>query len=243
MKRFLLLQSRPEKLAADNEYEAFLKFTGLDPNQLVRIDISKHGIPEIQLTNYSALLLGGGPYNVSDNTEKKSSGQLKYERSLSKLIDQVVAEDFPFLAACGIGIIIQSQGGLVSRKYGEPVGRLSIALSDEGRKDKLLKGLLPNFEALGGHKEACEVLPESATLLAVSDRCPVQMLRIGRNLYATQFHSELDGPGLALRIQVYKNAGYFHPDEADNLIQSALASVVTEPVKILRNFVKMYSGS
>jgi GMP synthase (glutamine-hydrolysing) len=146
-----------------------------------------------------------------------------------------------FLAACGIGVIVAAQGGQVSRKYGEPVGALQVCLTDEGRKDKLLQGIAGDFEAFGGHKEACDALPPGATLLAKSDRCPIQIFRVGQNLYATQFHSELDARGLALRIQVYKNAGYFPPEDAEVLIGEVLKYQITEPLKILRNFVKLYS--
>ncbi len=52
--------------------------------------------------------------------------------------------------------------------------------------------MLPDrFEALAGHKEATERLPAEAVLLASSDGCPVQVYRVGRRVYATQFHPEV----------------------------------------------------
>ena len=39
------------------------------------------------------------------------------------------------------------------------------------------------------------MLPPTAVLLATSPRCPVQMFRVKQNLYATQFHPELDVRG------------------------------------------------
>ena len=57
--------------------------------------------------------------------------------------------------------------------------------------------------------------------LAGSPTCPVQMFRVRQNLYATQFHPELDVPGLLTRISVYRNAGYFPPEEADTVIDSS----------------------
>ena len=74
------------------------------------------------------------------------------------------------------------------------------------------------FDAFVGHKEACRVLPPSAVLLATSAACPVQMFRVKQNLYATQFHPELDLPGLLTRVRVYQHAGYFPPEELDELI-------------------------
>ncbi len=54
-------------------------------------------------------------------------------------------------------------------------------------------------------------------LLAESAACPVQAFRVGRNVYATQFHPELDLVGIRTRIDVYRHAGYFEPDQADVL--------------------------
>ena len=49
--------------------------------------------------------------------------------------------------------------------------------------------------------------------------------------------------GLALRINIYKHAGYFAPEEAQDLIDAAYreSELVTEPVKILRRFVEKYA--
>jgi GMP synthase (glutamine-hydrolysing) len=240
MRRFLLLQARPEAIAADNEYESFLKFTRLDNDRLQRINIANGLMADLNPGDYAGIFLGGGPYNVSDPPDKKSLSQRRYEMSLTKLVERVVALDSPFLAACGIGVIVQSRGGVVSRKYGEQVGALQVSLTDKGIDDKLLMGVAKHFKAFGGHKEACERLPVNAVLLGTSTNCPVQMFKFGQNVYATQFHSELDAAGLALRIQIYKNAGYFAPEAADDLIAESLTHQVTEPVKILRNFVEVY---
>ena len=42
----------------------------------------------------------------------------------------------------------------------------------------------------------------------------MQAFRLGRNVYATQFHPELDVAGLVTRIEVYRHFGYFEPHEA-----------------------------
>ena len=59
--------------------------------------------------------------------------------------------------------------------------------------------------------------------LASSPACPVQAFRIGRNVYATQFHPELDIHGLCTRIDVYQHAGYFEPDQAESVKAMARA--------------------
>jgi GMP synthase (glutamine-hydrolysing) len=71
----------------------------------------------------------------------------------------------------------------------------------------------------------------------------VQAFRIGSHVYATQFHPELDAAGLCTRIEVYKHAGYFEPEQASELMAQARRSNVTWPPAILRRFVQRYARS
>jgi GMP synthase (glutamine-hydrolysing) len=244
MKPFVLLQTRPEDAASDNEYQAFLKFGGLQPDQLHRIRMEKGEKPSLNLANYSGIMLGGGPYCASELDRKKSLAQKDCEAALYRLMDKVVQQDFPFFGACyGIGIVVTHQKGRVGKKHVEVIGAYRINLTEAGGRDKLLKGLPSNFLAYSGHKESCTRLPDSAVLLASSRFCPVHMFRVKNNIYVTQFHPELDAKGLEVRIRIYKNYGYFPPEDAERLIQEAQAANATEPVKLLRNFVKTYSLS
>lgn len=242
MKPFLLLATRPEDAAADDEYDAFLRFSGLDERELVRVRLERGPLGEVRLGDWSGILLGGGPFNASDPEESKSPVQRRVEADLRGLLDRVIALDVPFLGACyGIGALGTHQGGVVDRKYAEPVGPVEIRLTAAGEADPLL-GILPStFDAFVGHKEAISRLPDHAVLLAGSPTCPVQAFRIGSHVYATQFHPELDVAGLCTRIDVYKHAGYFEPSEAESLKERARRSTVCHPPAILRRFVDRYA--
>lgn len=242
MKKFLLLQLRPEDAASNNEYEAFMKFGGLTLTDLHRVRMEQNGIPKINLDDYSGIMQGGGPGNVSDPIEKKTDYQKKYEADLKKLFNEVLKRDFPYIGACyGIGALINHLGGTVSKKnFTEPVGAVDITLTKAGEADPLLKGIPMQFRAFVGHKEACQDLPNNAELLASSNTCPVQMIRVKNNIYGCQFHPELDKKGLIVRVNVYKNAGYFPPEEAKPLIKQVLAEKIDQPQKILKNFVEKY---
>lgn len=242
MKPVLLLQLRPVNAASDNEYEAFLKYGGLSEKEVHRVRMEQEGIPDINLDDYAAIIEGGGPSNVSDPIEKKSAAQIRFEKELIPLYDQIFEKDFPFLGACyGIGSLANYVGTTVSReKYAEAPGAVDIQLSEEGKKDTLLHGLPERFQAFVGHKEACQEIPKGATLLASSETCPVQMLRFKKNIYATQFHPELDFEGLELRVNIYMNEGYFDPDKAHILIENNRNKKITIPELILQRFVERY---
>src|SRR3712207_1370318 len=52
---FLLLASRPEDEAADDEYAAFLRATGLDEGRLRRIRLEAAPLPELDLDDYAEI--------------------------------------------------------------------------------------------------------------------------------------------------------------------------------------------
>ena len=238
---FLLLATRAEDEAADGEYAGFLRATGLGAAELRRIRLEAGPLPDLDLDDYAGILVGGSPFTSSDPVGEKSAVQRRVEAELVALLDRVVPADKPFFGACyGIGSLGVHQGGVVDRTYGEPVSCVPVTLTPAGREDPVLAGMPETFDALVGHKEACRVLPPSAVLLAASPSCPVQMFRIGRNVYATQFHPELDVPGLVTRARVYQHAGYFPPAELDELVARISTSVVTEPGRMLATFVDRY---
>jgi GMP synthase (glutamine-hydrolysing) len=244
VKPFLLLGTRDEDAAADNEYDAFLAFTGLDESLLRRVRLERRPLGSVDLDDWSGIFLGGGPFNASDPAESKTAVQQRVEKELAHLLDDVVARDFPFLGACyGIGVVGTHEGGTVDRDYAEPIGRVQVTLTAQGRTDPLLADLPADFEAFVGHKEAVHDLPANAVHLASSPRCPVQAFRVGSNVYATQFHPELDVHGLCTRIEVYKHAGYFEPHQADSLKEMARRGEVFDPPKILTRFVQLYARS
>ena len=240
MKPFLFLGTRAEDEVADSEYAAVLRCMGLDERDVRRIRVERDEIGPIDLDDLSGIVLGGGPFNASDPEELKSPVQRRAEAELRALATRVVEADFPFFGACyGVGVLGGLRGGRIDRTYGEAIGCVPITLSEAGRRDPLFAGLPPTFDALLGHKEAVLELPVGAVLLASSATCPVQAFRLGSNVYATQFHPELDGPGLALRIATYREHGYFEPHELDGLLAMARASRVEHPQRLLARFVEL----
>ena len=242
MKPFLLLAIRADDAAADNEYESFLACTGLRERNLRRHRLEQRALGSLCLRDWSGIFLGGGPFNVSDREELKSSVQRRAESDLRELLERVVDADFPFLGACyGTGILGSCQGAVIGRRYPESAGIVRVTLTPAGQQDPLLGGLPAAFDAFTGHKEAVSALPPHAVLLARSPNCPVQAFRVGSNVYATQFHPELNAAGMCTRIDIYRHFGYFEPGQADALKAQAHRSKVTCPPAILHHFARRYS--
>lgn len=242
MKPFLLLATRAEDAAADEEYAAFLTFSGLAERDLRRVRLERRPLGDLELADHSGIMLGGSPFTTGDPPEAKSPVQHRVEAELAALLDRVVAADHPFLGACyGIGTLGVHQGAVLGPEYAEPIGAVRVELTGDGLSDALF-GIMPAaFDAFVGHKEAVTELPPHAVLLAGSAGCPVQAFRVGRHVYATQFHPELDVPGICTRIDVYRHAGYFPPDEADDLKERVRGTAVVHPPALLRRFAQAYA--
>ncbi|WP_425309727.1 glutamine amidotransferase [Ammonicoccus fulvus] len=241
-KQFLFLGTRAGHSIADAEYEAICHYAGLPTSRMDRVRLEIEPMPLVDLDRYAGIITGGSPFNSSDPTEEKSDIQRRVESDMHMLLNEIVAQDKPFLGACyGVGTLGTHQGAIIDRTFGEPPGTGHIELTDAGRDDPLCAGLPDEFDAFLGHKEAVRQLPAHAVLLATSGPCPVQMFRIKENLYATQFHPELDSAGLIERLNEYRHAGYFHPDELDQLTHDALTANVVYPQMILKNFVEKYA--
>lgn len=243
-KPFLLLQARPEDDVVESELGAIVRLGGLLRRDIIQSRIEQSSLQNIYpLDQYSGIFLGGSPSNVSDTPYKKSDVQKRYEKELKALMDEVVEKDIPYLGLCyGIGILAQQQGVVVSKKrYSEEVGASLISLTKEGKEDALTQDMPEQFEAYVGHKEACQNLPEGAVWLASSEACPYQMFRVKNNVYATQFHPELDLQGIVTRLNAYQHHGYFEPEELESLYEKAAKANVEHASVILSNFVKKYS--
>lgn len=246
MKPVLILQLRPEDDASDGEYRAFLEKGGLGENDVMRIRLDTGPLPDgFSLDDYAAVIVGGGPGCVSDDPATRNPVEARAEAEILALLDQIVAQDKPFMGCCaGIGILAHHLGGEVSKaRYSEPVTAVPCTLTDAGRVDPLLAGLPDQFHTFVGHKEAVQDLPPGAVHLMSSPNCPYQMIKTGENVYATQFHPEADAQVFADRIRIYRGHGYFAPDEADVLTQQCFKADVTHPERILRRFVDRYYRS
>lgn len=240
-KPFLIIQLRPEDEAADSELRAILQYGQLREGDAVRARVEASGLPDIELDDYAAIIVGGSPFDVSTPEDEKAAIQKQLEAEFMHLFERLVGADFPFLGACsGNGLLGKFCGARISTKYAEPVGGVDVTLTEAGKNDPLLEGFPETFRVLLGHKEACDDVPPGTVLLARSAACPVQMFRLKNNIYATQFHPEGDLEGFTVRIKVYRNHGYFAPETALDLIEAVAEEDTPFAKRILERFVSRY---
>lgn len=245
MKPFLILQLRPETDASDGEFAAILQKARLPESRARRIRLDQRDLPAgLDVADYAGVIVGGGPGCVSDPASEKSAMDARIEAQVMGLMPEIIDRDHPFMGCCyGLGILAHHLGGEVSKaRYGEPVGTSPCKLTPEAADDPLTKGLPSAFDAFVGHKEAVQALPPGCVHLIASAPCPFQMIRYGRNVYATQFHPEADAQDFETRIRLYRNHGYFPPETADALIANCHSASVTVPGEILNRFAHRYGA-
>lgn len=242
-KPFLIIQLRPEAETADSEFAAIKRYGGLADKKVVRWRGEATSLPPVNLDKFAAIIVGGSPFDISTPVEQKSAIQFRIEADFHKLFESLVARNFPFLGCCsGNGLLGSYCGARISRQFSEPVGATDVSLTEAGKRDPLLQGLPNPFRVLTGHKEACDSIPPGCVLLATNARCPVQMFRLGHNIYATQFHPEADAHEFTVRINVYRTHGYFPPDTANELIDAVSHEHTPAAQSILNRFVNLYRG-
>lgn len=243
-KPFLVIQLRPEDETADSEFAAICRYGGLGEGEVLRRRAERDGLGEIDLGALSGIIVGGSPFDVSTPEPEKSPVQRRIEAEFDALFGRIEDADFPFLGACsGNGLLGRYCGARISRRFAEPVGAAEVELTDAGSEDPLLAGLPPRFRVLLGHKEACDDVPPNTVLLVRGRVCPVQMFRLKRNIYATQFHPEADPDEFALRIRVYREHGYFPPGEAERLTAAVASERNEYAQRILHRFVARYRAA
>lgn len=243
MKPFLILQLRPETDASDAEYASILARSGLTGGQTHRIRLDHEPLPGgLKVTDYAGVIVGGGPGCVSDPAADKPATEARVETAILSLMPAIIAADHPFMGCCyGLGILAHHLGGEVSKaRFSEPAGPSTCALTAPAATDPLMAELPGQWQAFVGHKEAVQELPPGCVHLVASTPCPFQMIRHGQNVYATQFHPEADAHDFEQRIRIYKDHGYFPPDQADTLIELCHNATVTVPGEILRRFAARF---
>jgi GMP synthase-like glutamine amidotransferase len=146
------------------------------------------GEPIPELKGYDALWVMGGPMDVWDVEEHP---WLIPEKAA---IRQWVSElRKPYLGLClGHQLLADALGGTCGPQSPGEIGILDVELTKAGRRDHLFAGT-PNVQkCLQWHSVQVAQPPEGAEVLASSDACRVQAMRIGRHAWSMQYHVEIE---------------------------------------------------
>lgn len=233
-----MISNRPNQRVAASEREAFLRFTSLADDELEWVRLESQPLGKVDFANLQGIIMCGSSDDVS--APQKSVTTLKNEAALRDLLRHVLERDFPFLGVCyGLGLLVDELGGRVGYDIHEDIQASRLKVTTEGSADPLLSGLPSEFRAYVGHHESVLKTPPEAVTLVRGEVAPCQMVRVGQNVYATQFHPELDLAGILLRIELFADSGYFPPADRYLVEQRVKDHDVSAAHQILRNFVEL----
>jgi GMP synthase-like glutamine amidotransferase len=139
------------------------------------------------LEGFDGLVVLGGAQSALD--DESTSPELVGVRALLR---QALAADLPTLAIClAAQLLTEVGGGKVRRGIDGPeVGATLVAKRDAADADPVFGPLPLSPDVLQWHHDEIAELPAGATLLAGNPFYANQAYRVGRHVYALQFHIE-----------------------------------------------------
>lgn len=139
------------------------------------------------LAPYDFLLVMGGAMDVWETT---SYPWLSAE--IAAIREWTVNRNRPYFGVClGLQLVTLALGGEVGLARAAEVGIGKVSLTSLGKRHGMAAGLKPSMKFMQWHHAEVTRLPDGAEVLASSPVSPVQIMAVGSDILATQFHGEL----------------------------------------------------
>ena len=197
---FALIQARTaDEEVGPQEHASFAEHLGVPVADIFTVSALDGPIDvDALLEQCDGVLVGGsGKFGVQDDADWLPH----FFDALGELADR----DVNLFASCfGFQGLCMALGAPVrSIKEAAEVGTYWVERTLEAEADPLFGHLPERFPAQLGHKDSATKLPPDAVWLARSERCAYQAMRLGENVWATQFHPELDAATNRRRFEQY----------------------------------------
>ena len=236
--KILYVQIRDDEETQKEEFNEFVRFSGLKPEQFTILNVFKTpNFEESRPEHFDAVFVGGS----SDASVMKPL-DYPFVGPLKDLLVWCVKYEKPVFASCfGFQAAVDAMGGkLVVDERNIQDANAIINITEEGVGDILLEDTKNGFFAVSFHKERAESLPDGAILLAYSETSPNQAFKLkDKPFYAFQFHPEIDKTDLVARMHRYVDR--YHDDAGSSgMLRKIIdtAEETPESNKLLRKFVE-----
>ena len=139
------------------------------------------------LAPYDFLLVMGGAMDVWETTQYPW-----LQDEIAAVREWTWSRNRPFMGVClGLQLLAKALGGEVGLARAPEVGFGKVDLNALGLGHPMMRGLSPSFKVMQWHHAEVTRVPAGAEVLASSQVSPVQIMSVGQDILATQFHGEL----------------------------------------------------
>ncbi len=146
------------------------------------------GEPIPELERYDALWVMGGPMDVWDVDQ--NPWMIAEKQAIRKWVSDL---NKPYLGLClGHQLLADALGGTCGPQNPPEIGVMEVELTGEGRSDPIFMNMPVTQKCLQWHSVCVAQPPENATVLASSELCRVQAMRVGDRAWSMQYHVEIE---------------------------------------------------
>lgn len=181
IKRILVFQHL--RIEHPGIFREFFKEDGVETT-IVELDEGDQ-IPDLK--EFDALWVMGGPMDVWE--EAKYPWLIDEKAAIRKAVGEL---KIPYVGIClGHQLLADALGGEVAPSDHAEVGVMAIHKTDSGKQSPYLKKLPDKMNCLQWHSAEVKKVPAGMDVLSSSEKCPIQSLALGAQVFTTQYHQEI----------------------------------------------------
>ncbi len=163
------------------------RFLGDDNIEWTAIELDK-GEPIPDLEAFDLLWVMGGPMDVWDVDEHP--WLIEEKKAIRQWVNDLQR---PYLGLClGHQLLADALGGTCGPQRPPEIGVMEVELTPQGVADPIFHNMPNTQKCLQWHSVCVAQMPDNAVVLASSDVCRVQAMRVGQWAWSMQYHVELE---------------------------------------------------
>ncbi len=181
-------------------FREFFKEDGIE-STIIELDEGDL-IPDLK--DFDALWVMGGPMDVWEEAEYP--WLIDEKVAIRKAVSEL---KIPYVGIClGHQLLADALGGDVGPGDHAEVGVMAIHKTDSGKHSPYLKNLPGKMNCLQWHSAEVKSAPAGMDVLSYSDKCAIQSLSLGGQVFTMQYHQEINTSTVSnwSTIPVYKDA-------------------------------------
>jgi len=231
--RVLLFQIREKEEVRREEFDSFVRYSGLQQHQIQSINVFerphfRHNLAE----GYDAVFVGG-----ASAASVLEPDIYPFVNDLQDVLLDCLDHRMPVFASCfGFQLAAQALGGkIIHDDDDHEMGSIPISLRPAAAQDLIFHDTPSPFMAVSVHQERTLKTPPQTIELAYTAKCCHAFKVIDRPFWAFQFHPEVDKQILITRLTIYKSRYTRNNDHLDEVLRDAKET--PESNILLRKFV------